>query len=156
MKLFWRRMGKVKKLQRSVLVVQMVGDGFNHRSPKLRCKRTSVCDFPDAEGALPWRKRTKVFLKCYYSKTLEAFLKIEDWPLTPPVLSLCLESLQYDIVTVVIETLKEIFLDWSDSREMRLSDFLTQIKLKAQITLQLQWLGLLLVQAISWFRSLLH
>lgn len=42
---------------------------------------------------------------------MEAVLKIEDWPLTLPVLSLCLENLQYYIVTVVIETLKEILLD---------------------------------------------
>lgn len=42
---------------------------------------------------------------------MEAVLKIEDWPLTLLVLSLCLENLQYYIVTVVIETLKEILLD---------------------------------------------
>lgn len=40
--IFGRRMGKVKKPQRNILVMGMVGDGLSCGSPHVRCKRTSA------------------------------------------------------------------------------------------------------------------
>lgn len=57
----------------------------------------------------------------------------------------CLRGMQCHIATVVIKTVEKLLLDCSVYGELRISDFLTQIKLKAQIIFQLQQLNLLSV-----------
>lgn len=57
----------------------------------------------------------------------------------------CLRYLQCHIATVVIKTVEKLLLDCSVYGELKISDFLTQIKLKAQIIFQLQQLHLLSV-----------
>lgn len=57
----------------------------------------------------------------------------------------CLRGMQCHITTVVIKTVEKLLLDCSVYGELRISDFLTQIKLKAQIIFQLQQLNLLSV-----------
>lgn len=57
----------------------------------------------------------------------------------------CFRGLQYHVATVVIKTVEELLLDCSVCGGLTISDFLTQIKLKAQIIFQLQRLDLLSV-----------
>lgn len=151
---FWGRIGKIKRSQRSILVIRMAGDHLGHGSPKIKMQEHTsfvICQmlkvlYPEGKGL----NDLSSIIQIHSVQVTWNWGYFLNWRLAfnPPVPRLvffCLKSLQYYIVIAVIETVKELILHCSDYGGLRISDFPTQIKLKAQNTLQLQWLGLLLV-----------